>query len=131
MSDYARYQLYFNVFQFAFMCVVGAFSWWRTREKADAAAINAAKKEMQKSLDEAKVERDKACTQHKLDSQRFQDKVDRLNDIVKELPSRGELSRLHKRFDEIHAMVSGLGGELLGIKNNVSLLLENHLKGGK
>lgn len=130
MTEYAKYQFYFNIFQFALTCLVAVGAWWRTRETADAAAIKAVMAEMQARLTEAKAERDKACTQHKGDSQHLRERVERLNDTVKELPSRGELSRLHKRFDEIHAMVSGLDGQLVGIKNNVGLLLQNHLKGG-
>lgn len=54
--------------------------------------------------------------------------VDQIAGDVKHLPKTGDLERIHHRVDQVFRLADAIKGELKGITNNISLLLEHHIK---
>lgn len=126
MNEYAKYQFYFNIFQFLLTCAIGLGAWWRTREKADAKAIKAASVELLARLAEDKAERDKACALHKGDSKQLRDRLDGHNDRLsqhkelintveselKHLPTTTDLGKLHEKINTVSNQMSDLKADI-------------------
>lgn len=104
--DYKETSFWFSVFQFIFMLFVAAYSWIRTKHKANQSAID----EVDDRL--IRVERD-------------------LEHLPKNMPSRDELVALHQRLNKTNEKLDGLGGQLSQISPNIHLIHEFLLKGDK
>jgi len=126
VNEYAKYQFYFNIFQFALTCAIGFGAWWRTREKADAAAIKDATAEMQKQLAAARAERDKACALHKEENNRTITKLNELyshmHDEVSHMPGRQELRELIRGMQNLTDRIGNLDGRMSGVNRAVDLI---------
>lgn len=126
MTEYAKYQFYFNIFQFALTCAVAVGAWWRTREKADAASINAAKVEMQKRQEKAKADRDELCKQHKAETagaaNRLHELYSHLHDEISHLPAKAEFRDLSETMKHLTERIGNLDGRMSGVNRAVDLI---------
>lgn len=126
MNNYAQYQFWFNVFQFALTCAVAIGAWWRTREKADAGAINAAKLEMQRRQEDAKKARDEQCKQHRSETSgatsKLQELYSHLHDEISHLPARGEIRDLSESMKHLTERIGNLDGRMSGVNRAVDLI---------
>lgn len=126
MNEYAKYQFYFNIFQFVLTCAVGFGAWWRTREKADDAKVQAAETNMQKRLESAKSERDKRCEEHKQqtakDTAKLQRLYEHLHEEISHLPGRQELQDLTASMRNLTDRIGNLDGRMQGVNRAVDLI---------
>jgi len=135
--EYAKYQFYFNIFQFALTCLVAIGAWWRTREKADSTKLTAASQKLERQLTDASLKqekllidakalRDEQCRQHKDDTAKIILRVDGHNDRLsqhkellntvetelKHLPKNTDIARLHEKVNTVSAQMSDLKAEI-------------------
>lgn len=126
MNEYAKYQFYFNIFQFLLTCAVAVGAWWRTREKADDAKVTAAEAGMQKRLELAKAERDKRCDEHKQQTAKDTAKLNRLyehlHEEISHLPGRQELHDLTASMRSLTDRIGNLDGRMQGVNRAVDLI---------
>lgn len=126
MNEYAKYQFYFNIFQFLLTCGVGLGAWWRTREKADDAKVKTVAAEMQQRLETAKAERDQRCIQHRTDNslatEKLQKLYNHLHDEISHMPGRQELLELTKTMQALTDRIGNLDGRMQGVNRAVDLI---------
>lgn len=126
LKDYAQYQFWFNVFQFSLTVLVAVGAWWRTREKADAATITAAKVEMQKRQEAAKLARDEQCKAHKAETTgatgSLQKLYNHLHDEISHLPARQEIRDLSESMKHLTERIGNLDGRMSGVNRAVDLI---------
>jgi len=135
VNEYARYQFYFNIFQFVFMCVIAIVGWWRTRETADTAKLAAVADAMDAKLKEARAARDTQCQTHKQETSRVTQECHLIQVSLARLPSDDKIIAIHKRLDVLVQNFSNfqgeIKGELKGMSHTLDLLQEHHINGGQ
>lgn len=139
-TSYAAYQFYFNVFQFIFMCVVGAYTFWTNREKVTKSRFDAQGKrlaEIESKLGNISI----GCQGHNTMTTRLDGHNDRLSQHkeligqmqteLKHLPTQADITKLSDKIESLHGDVHEITGAMPGLKRAVDLMNEFLINNGR
>ncbi len=104
-ADIYLWKLVFDVVQTVFMCGIAIYVWIITKHKVNA---------------------DKITQLEDIHNQEIHSVKNRLTEIettIKHMPDRDQISRIHRRIDELSKGVASMDGELKGVTDNTQLIL--------
>lgn len=142
--DHEAVRFWISVLQFLGTIAIGVYVWWSNREKVTAKRFAALEREVAKRATDsdlkqaAKEAADKIAvvnanlTKHQ--TERCGQHLNRtaaLEVTVKGAPTHDDLGKVYELINKVGGAVESLKGTMGGINNNVNLLVEHHLKGGK
>jgi hypothetical protein len=129
IEDYGAARFWFDVAQVGGLIALGAYSWWRDREKITAKRFKALEDDVaarvsSKALEEIEQKRVQACDLHRRRVTDMEGAIGRMETEVRYLPSRAELSHLTDGMKQLAAQLGKVEGRLDGINRAADLMNE-------
>lgn len=119
MEDYSP-SFWLSLLQLAGNVALGVYVWYVNRQKATRAEFKA----IEDRIVTMKDNQHQACTHHIT-------RTTTLETQIKEGPSRAEIGQLHDRVTAVKGAVDNMSGMMKGMRDNVNLLVDFHLRGPK
>lgn len=112
-EDLSFWKFVFDIAQLAITVGIAIYVWILSKHKVNATKI-------------AKLE-----DAHNAELNSVKTRLTEVETTVKYLPNRTQISRIHKRIDELSQGVHAMEGELKGVTDNTAMILQALIKKGE
>jgi len=121
-SHYDAWRFWLGVVNSAGTIAIGVYVWLVTRDRVTNKRITDLDKKMGEMLATFKEKQSAKCTEH-------QRRTSELEVSIQNFPTHDDIGAVHDRITSVKGGVDELAGLIKGMRDNVTLLVDHHLRG--
>jgi hypothetical protein len=127
--DYTAWRFWFDILQIGGLIALGAYSWWRDREKVTSKRFAALERQVSDRLSNTahtsiEEKRDSDCLAHKARTTEIEMVINRVGSEIRNMPSRQEMAGLSHDITLLTSQIGRLEGRLEGLNRVADLMNE-------